>query len=127
MELTANQLSNFWAKVNKDGPLHPYNPALGNCWDWTAAGSRRRAANHSLAYGVVRIRNRNYRAPAISFFLANGLMPEPFCLHSCDRPQCVNPSHLRAGTPRDNADDAIKRKRFARGDSHGMRLYPECR
>lgn len=32
-------------------------------------------------------------------------------LHSCDNPPCVNPAHLRWGTPKDNAQDASLRGR----------------
>ena len=34
----------FFAKVNKRGPLHPYDRALGRCWLWTG-GKRRRGYN----------------------------------------------------------------------------------
>ena len=33
------------------------------------------------------------------------------CLHSCDNPICVNPTHLRWGTAKDNAIDMKKRNR----------------
>lgn len=39
--------------------------------------------------------------------------PEPdlYALHSCDNPPCINPHHLRWGTKRDNAEDAMARGR----------------
>lgn len=119
MEFKTSDVLRFWAKVNLNGPIHPYNPALGNCWDWTAALSN--------GYGAFRLNDRNERAPAISYLLEFGIDPRPFCIHSCDRPSCVNPGHLRAGTPKDNADDMIARNRIATGERHGMRLHPECR
>lgn len=31
----------FWAKVDKAGPAHPYDAALGECWLWVGAVWRR--------------------------------------------------------------------------------------
>jgi len=39
-----------------------------------------------------------------------------FILHSCDNRPCVNPAHLRAGTPKDNAHDAMVRDRVLFGE-----------
>lgn len=33
-------------------------------------------------------------------------------MHSCDRPTCVEPSHLSIGTPKDNTQDMIKKGRY---------------
>ena len=39
---------------------------------------------------------------------------EDLCvLHSCDRPQCVNPAHLRMGTDKENVGDRVERERSA--------------
>ena len=32
-------------------------------------------------------------------------------LHSCDNPPCVNPNHLRIGTPKENNEDMMSRGR----------------
>lgn len=32
--------------------------------------------------------------------------------HRCDNPKCFNPSHLFLGTPRDNAQDCLKKGRW---------------
>lgn len=37
-----------------------------------------------------------------------------YILHSCDNPRCVNLDHLRAGTPKENAEDCVSRERRAR-------------
>jgi hypothetical protein len=54
-------------------------------------------------------------AHRVSFFLAHGRWPEPFCLHRCDNPACVNPAHLREGTHDDNMSDMRLRGRSASG------------
>lgn len=49
--------------------------------------------------------------------------PADRALHSCDRPLCVAPWHLRWGTQRQNAEDAISRGRVhppvLSGEAHG--------
>jgi hypothetical protein len=39
-------------------------------------------------------------------------------LHRCDVPQCVKPSHLFLGTPKDNSEDMIKKKRTGKLGPH---------
>ena len=48
-------------------------------------------------------------------------VPDGMCvLHHCDNPICFNPAHLYVGTPQDNSDDRVKRKRQnATRDSRG--------
>lgn len=36
-------------------------------------------------------------------------------MHSCDRPLCVNPAHLRLGTSAQNAADSARKARRPRG------------
>ena len=48
-------------------------------------------------------------------------------MHTCDRPSCIEPSHLRAGTQRENiADmDAKHRRRSLVGSMHGRAKLKE--
>ena len=39
-----------------------------------------------------------------------------FVLHSCDIKNCVNPHHLRLGTAKDNAADAVARGQMPTGE-----------
>lgn len=92
----------FWEKVDKsDG-----------CWLWTSAiGSR--------GYGVFWVGGGKSRfAHRISWELANGVaVPDGMVvMHSCDRPACVNPSHLSTGTNKDNSEDAVRKLRHAFGE-----------
>jgi hypothetical protein len=51
-------------------------------------------------------------AHRVSYELYKGPVPEGLCvLHTCDRPLCVNPEHLYAGTKLDNSKDMIDRNR----------------
>ncbi len=40
-------------------------------------------------------------------------------LHSCDNKKCVNPKHLRAGTAKENSQDAVERGQMQRGERSG--------
>lgn len=83
-----NAVDRFWAKVDK-----------GNgdaCWLWTGAKSK--------GYGLVRIDGVARRAHRVAYEWANGPIPEGMELDhfACDTPSCVNPSHSRPVTHREN-------------------------
>lgn len=95
----------FWQRVDVNGPSHPYKPELGRCWDWTGPA-------HPTGYGNVRSpEGKSNYAHRTSFFLTHGRMPAQgmHVMHSCDRPSCVNPAHLREGTPQENVDERDER------------------
>lgn len=79
------------------------------CVDWPGAVTRK-------GYGKTTIDNKPMLSHRAVFALVNGieLTPDQCVLHSCDRPACINPHHLRIGTPADNAQDKVDRDRCYR-------------
>lgn len=81
------------------------------CWDWE------RSVNNK-GYGMTSVGSDQRRAIVLthrlSWILANQapISNGAMVLHSCDNPRCANPLHLRLGTAKDNARDAITRGRF---------------
>ena len=98
----------FWEKVERRGAKE--------CWSWTSAlwGNR---------YGFFWVggKKRSEYAHRVSWILANGnSIPDGMeVMHSCDNHLCVNPDHLSLGTRQDNALDAVKKGRTARGEKNG--------
>lgn len=79
------------------------------CWRYAGALS-------SVGYGSVSVgggRGGNVGTHRVSYEHFYGPVPDGlFVLHSCDNPPCVNPAHLRAGTPLDNMRDRSERGRL---------------
>jgi len=106
IRLNERQLQNFLAKANPN--LQDENA----CWNWTGCCDRD-------GYGVVSIRDRNWRAPRVSYSHFIGEIPEgKIVMHSCDNPRCVNPKHLSLGTSGMNTRDADSKGRIPRGENH---------
>ena len=109
-----------------NGPLPEHHPELGPCWLWTAATTE-------LGYGWYRLtRKREVRqAHRYAYERTCGpIPPDRFVCHHCDRPGCVNPTHLWLGTAGMNNYDKIIKGRAVnppapRGDEHRFRKNPE--
>lgn len=98
--MTVHGDTRFWSKVDKRGP--------DECWDWTAY-------TDPAGYGRFKVPDgdRTMLAHRYSFILHNGPIHRKWMvLHSCDRPCCVNPRHLRAGDNGDNVRDMVLRDRI---------------
>lgn len=111
--LTEKNKTRFWRKVDRK--------ENDECWPW-------KGTIGSNGYGRVYIQNTEWLAHRISFYISGGKFSEthPYAIHSCDNRYCVNPNHLRAGSPKENTGDAIKRNRFPTGELHYGTKKPEC-
>ncbi len=86
----------------------------GDCWIW--GGS-----TNNKGYGMVSVGSRvnNTKRPMLAHrasFIAHGnqLSDDDKLLHACDTPACVNPSHLRVGTQKENMADCVAKGRISR-------------
>lgn len=104
--------SKFWEKVS-----------IGDdCWEWLGTKDR-------CGYGKLWIEGHSL-AHRFFYTLFKGPIPKGlYVLHSCDRPSCVNPKHLVAGTQMENVHDMERKGRayHPSGDNHGSRKHPESR
>jgi hypothetical protein len=99
----------FWAKVDKNGPVHP--ALRTRCWVWTASKTRNGYGSFGARAGGERIAHR------WSYHAAYGPIPAGvYVLHRCDVRACVNPGHLFLGTHDDNMRDMDAKGRRALGE-----------
>jgi hypothetical protein len=71
----------------------------GECWIW-------KKQLNSSGYGKLKINTKHSTAHRESYKIFNGEIPEGMLiLHSCNKPACINPEHLRLGTHKDNMQD----------------------
>lgn len=89
----------FWSKVRVIDDE-------SSCWEW-------QRSKHRNGYGQFSEGQRHTLAHRVAYRLANGGdPPEGRCvLHRCDNRACCRPSHLFAGTKRDNTQDMIRKGR----------------
>lgn len=105
-------VAGFWKRVARLGPRQ--------CWPWKGTvttsgyGQLKRAGGKTNDY-----------AHRVSVELKSGQrVPKGMVvMHMCDNPLCVNPSHLRVATQRENVQDMLNKGRAkppsVRGERHG--------
>jgi HNH endonuclease len=94
----------FWSRVQK----------TPDCWLWQGPRNKANCGKEPLSYGTIAFRgNRTCRAHRAAWILTYGEIPAGmYVCHRCDNPQCVRPSHLFLGTPKDNAHDMKQKGRW---------------
>ena len=113
---TEADIRRFYEKVVVAGP--------DECWDWIGGNRRKDGQGYgNFYYGELMSAHR------FAFWIATGHHPGNLCVcHHCDRPVCVNPSHLFLGTHKDNMQDSVckgRKDRVNSGESHGASKLTE--
>ena len=105
MQFHASLYERFWSKVVVGGS--------DECWFWQA-GVRRK----DEGYGAFWLDGRHQPAHRVAWMLTHGSAPQKGIVvcHRCDQPRCCNPVHLFLGTPKQNNDDKVKKRRHVFGE-----------
>ena len=126
-KLSEKELSRFWSKINKNGPIPDHCHELGGqCWLWQAAFSKGGYGRFNIRRNGVK---KTYLAHRIVYTLYYGLLANPTInvLHKCDNPPCCNFYHLFEGTNADNMADMVYKGRSLIGNRNPSHLHPESR
>ncbi len=109
--------------------MHPANPQIippvfddllpflilaGDCWLWNGDLNR---GGHGIMYRYSKGARKMFMVHRVSLEHHKGPIPVGLnALHTCDIACCFNPSHLYAGTQKQNVEDMYKRKRGLIGE-----------
>lgn len=93
--MSDDAISRFWFKVDRSG----------ECWIWKGKLKR---DGYGQFYPYSKHQGSFY-PHRVSYFLQYGILPiGMYVLHNCHNRSCVNPAHLRLGSPKENALDIKK-------------------
>lgn len=94
-----------WNVVQRDTPF-----ADGPCWEW-------RGNRECGGYGRFSMNGKKVKTHRAAYETWVGPIPEGMVVrHMCDNPPCINPEHLKLGTPKDNARDREEHGRDKNGN-----------
>lgn len=101
-QYTERFIRTFWLRVWKGDYVSPFSPDGLPCWVW--CGARNKRSGH----GKVKTNDRCTSTHRVSWELANGPIPKgKWVRHLCHVRTCVNPSHLKLGTAKENSQDRV--------------------
>lgn len=93
-------------------------PDANGCWMW-AGRVRSGGRGYFAVYDSEHPKGKHLRASRVAWEMLVGPIPEGLVVcHKCDRPLCVNPSHLFIGTQTDNLADMRSKGRGFDGTSN---------
>jgi len=77
-----------------------------DCWDWQGCCMKLNS------YGVINENKTQHLTHRYSYLKHAGQIPDGrVVMHTCDRPICCNPAHLKLGTQKENLSDMYKKGR----------------
>ena len=72
-----------------------------------------------IGYRNIRAGGHAWYAHHLAYFMTYGQLPfGSVRRHTCDRPNCINPAHIIAGTHADNVADKVAKNRHCKGITH---------
>lgn len=99
--VTTPPAQRFWKHVDKNGPVPPLHPSLGNCWLWTGSLDPQ---GYGHFWDGRRTAVGNPKPIYAHRFAFDGVIPPNMEVnHLCEVRACCRPSHLDLATRMANA------------------------